>query len=168
MRSSTRPPESEARAAFFKVKEQWGRLFPSAVQVIEKDLDSLLTFFQFDPTYWTVLRTTNPIERPNKEFKRRTRAMEVAAGEISTYPCLVFRHYFLFNHIYAQIAPPPSVRRPNRSRSPLPLPPTGKPNHHSNPIAWCRGFVQTAVSKARRRRSRAPQGYSTGALPIQH
>jgi CRP-like cAMP-binding protein len=26
----------------------------------------------FDPTYWTVLRTTNPIERLNKEFKRRT------------------------------------------------------------------------------------------------
>jgi putative transposase len=65
------PTESEAQAAFFKLKEQWGRQFPSAVQVIEKDLDSLLTFFQFDPTYWTVLRTTNPIERLNKEFKRR-------------------------------------------------------------------------------------------------
>ncbi len=51
-----------------------GRLFPSAVQIIEKDLDSLLTLFQFDPTYWTVLRTTNPIERLNKEFKRRTNA----------------------------------------------------------------------------------------------
>jgi putative transposase len=84
------PAESEARVAFFKVKEQWGRLFPSAVQVIEKDLDSLLTFFQFDATYWTVLRTTNPIERLNKEFKRRTRAMEVTGGEISTYRCLVY------------------------------------------------------------------------------
>lgn len=84
------PTESEARVAFFKVKEQWGRLFPSAVQVIEKDLDSLLTFFQFDATYWTVLRTTNPIERLNKEFKRRTRAMEVTGGEISTYRCLVY------------------------------------------------------------------------------
>jgi putative transposase len=84
------PTESEARASFFKVKEQWGRVFPSAVQVIEKDLESLLTFFQFDPTYWTVLRTTNPIERLNKEFKRRTRAMEVTGGEISTYRCLVY------------------------------------------------------------------------------
>jgi transposase-like protein len=26
---------------------------------------------------WTVLRTANPIERLNKEFKRRTQAMEV-------------------------------------------------------------------------------------------
>ena len=84
------PTESAARAAFFKVKEQWGRLFPSALQVVERDLDSLLTFFQFDPTYWTVLRTTNPIERLNKEFKRRTKAMEVTGGEISTYRCLAY------------------------------------------------------------------------------
>jgi putative transposase len=84
------PNESAARAAFFALKDQWGRLFPSAVQIIEKDLDSLLTFLQFDPTYWTVLRTTNPIERLNKEFKRRTNAMEVTGGEVSTYRCLVY------------------------------------------------------------------------------
>ena len=53
------------------------------MQVIERDLDSLLIFFQFDPTYWTVLRATNPIEQLNKEFKRRTEAMEVTGGEIS-------------------------------------------------------------------------------------
>jgi putative transposase len=79
-----------ARMACFELKDRWGRMFPSAVGVIEKDLDSLLTFFQFDATYWTVLRTTNPIERLNKEFKRRTRAMEVTGGEISTYRCLVY------------------------------------------------------------------------------
>lgn len=82
--------ESAARVAFFSLREQWGRLFPSAVQVLERDLDSLLSFFQFDQTYWTTLRTTNPIERLNKEFKRRTRAMEVTGGEISTYRCLVY------------------------------------------------------------------------------
>ncbi len=84
------PTQSAARTAFFALKSTWGRSFPSAVQIIEKDLDSLLTFFQFDPTYWTVLRTTNPIERLNKEFKRRTRAMEVTGGEISTYRCLAY------------------------------------------------------------------------------
>jgi putative transposase len=82
--------ESAARAAFFTLKEQWGQLFPTAVQIIERDLDALLTFFQFDPTYWTSLRTTNPIERLNKEFKRRTKAMEVTGGEISTYRCLAY------------------------------------------------------------------------------
>jgi putative transposase len=84
------PNESAARTAFFALKDRWARLFPSAVQIIEKALDSLLTFFQFDPTYWTVLRTTNPIERLNKEFKRRTNAMEVTGSEISTYRCLVY------------------------------------------------------------------------------
>jgi putative transposase len=82
--------ESAARVAFFALKEQWGRSFPTAVQILERGLDSLLTFFQFDPTYWTSLRTTNPIERLNKEFKRRTKAMEVSGGEISTYRCLAY------------------------------------------------------------------------------
>jgi putative transposase len=76
--------------AFFALKEQWGRPLPTAVQILERDLDSLLTFFQFDQTYWTSLRTTNPIERLNKEFKRRTKAMEVTGGEISTYRCLAY------------------------------------------------------------------------------
>ena len=82
--------ESAARVAFFSLKESWGRLFPTAVQIIERDLDAMLTFFQFDATYWTVLRTTNPIERLNKEFKRRTKAMEVTGGETSTYRCLCY------------------------------------------------------------------------------
>lgn len=82
--------ESVARSSFYELKAKWGRLFPSAVGIIEKDLDALLTFFQFDATYWTVLRTTNPIERLNKEFKRRTKAMEVTGGEISTYRCLAY------------------------------------------------------------------------------
>ena len=83
--------ESAARVAFFALKEQWGRLFPTAVQILERDLDSLLTFFQFDSTYWTSLRTTNPIERLNKEFKRRTKAMEVTGGEDSHLSLLSLR-----------------------------------------------------------------------------
>ena len=65
-------------------------MFPTAVQILERNLDSLLTFFQFDSTYWTSLGTTNPTERLNKEFKRRTKAMEVTGGEISTYRCLAY------------------------------------------------------------------------------
>lgn len=82
--------EPRARRAFDDFKARWQRWFPSAVHVVEKDLDSLLSFFNFDPTYWTVLRTTNPIERMNKEFKRRTRVMEVTGGETATYRCLVY------------------------------------------------------------------------------
>ena len=58
--------------------------------VLEKDLDALRRFFPFDSIYWTVLHTTNPIERLNKEFERRTPAMEVTGGEISAYRCSVY------------------------------------------------------------------------------
>ncbi len=39
---------------------------------------------------WISLRTTNIIERLNKEFKRRTKSMEIIAGEISCYTLLAF------------------------------------------------------------------------------
>ena len=44
--------------------------------VWKKDLDSLLTHYKFEKRFWRVLKTTNPIERVNKELKRRTKVME--------------------------------------------------------------------------------------------
>ena len=82
--------EAKARKAFVQLKSKWGRPFPSAVQTIEKDLDSLLRFYQWEEKYWPSLRTTNPIERLNKEFKRRTKAMEVTGGENTTYRLLAY------------------------------------------------------------------------------
>ena len=39
---------------------------------------------------WISLRTTNVIERLNKEFKLRTRPMEIVAGENACYRLLAF------------------------------------------------------------------------------
>ena len=47
-----------------------------AVRCLEKDLGSLLTHYRFEKAYWRALKTTNPIERVNREFKRRTKAMD--------------------------------------------------------------------------------------------
>jgi putative transposase len=84
------PSEAQARRNFYALKDTWQTQFPGAVAVIERDLDSLLTFYEFDPVYWATIRTTNPIERLNKEFKRRTRAMEVTGGEQATYRIMVY------------------------------------------------------------------------------
>lgn len=84
------PSEAEARRNFYALKDTWQTQFPGAVAVLERDLDSLLTFYAFDPVYWATIRTTNPIERLNKEFKRRTRAMEVTGGEQATYRIMVY------------------------------------------------------------------------------
>jgi len=42
------------------------------------------------PEEWISLRTTNIIERLNKEFRRRTKVMEIVAGEIACYRILAY------------------------------------------------------------------------------
>ncbi len=71
-------------------QEKWNKEIPSAVKSLEHSIDSCLTFFQFPEEEWTSLRTTNIVERLNKEFKRRTKSMEIVAGENACYRLLTF------------------------------------------------------------------------------
>ena len=66
---------------------------PSAVDCLKRSIKSCLTFFSFPKDEWISLRTTNAIERVNKEFKRRTKPMEILAGERSAYLLLSFVAY---------------------------------------------------------------------------
>jgi putative transposase len=68
--------ENAARVAFKELKYQMQKDAERAVYCLEKDLESLLVHYQFDRSLWRSLRTTNPIERVNKELKRRTKSME--------------------------------------------------------------------------------------------
>ena len=65
-----------ARAAFEGLKEHWTKDCPEGVEWMEKDLEALLVHYDFPKAHWDALRTTNPIERVHKEFKRRSKAME--------------------------------------------------------------------------------------------
>ena len=71
-------------------KNKWEKEIPSAVKCLENSLESCLTFFSFPEEEWISIRTTNVIERLNKEFKRRTKPMEIVAGEQSCYNILSF------------------------------------------------------------------------------
>ncbi len=53
-------------------------------------MESCLTYLEFPEDEWISLRTTNVIERLNKEFKRRTRPMEIIAREKACYRLLAF------------------------------------------------------------------------------
>lgn len=66
----------QANKRFQRWKERWQNRYPRAVHCIEKDLDELLTVFHFDESHRKKLRTTNPIERAFKEFRRRTNVMD--------------------------------------------------------------------------------------------
>ena len=82
--------KAKAREFFQSFKERWEKEVPSAVACLERSLASCLTFFHFPVEHWVSLRTTNIIERLNKEFKRRTKPMEIVAGEFSCYRLLAF------------------------------------------------------------------------------
>ena len=71
-------------------KTKWDKDLPSAVKTLEQSLESCLMYLQFPEDEWLSLRTSNVIERLNKEFKRRTRSMEILAGENSCYRLLAF------------------------------------------------------------------------------
>ncbi|MDY7038221.1 MAG: transposase, partial [Thermodesulfobacteriota bacterium] len=71
---------------FFKVfKMKWQKDLPSAVKCLENSIESCLTYLTRPEEDWISLRTTNIIEHLNKEFKRRTKPMEIVAGENACY-----------------------------------------------------------------------------------
>ena len=82
--------KEKAKEFFAQFKERWEKEVPSAVKCLENSLEACLTFFKFPPEEWQALRTTNIIERLNKEFKRRTKSMEIVAGENACYRLLAF------------------------------------------------------------------------------
>ena len=89
----------KADELFKEFKSKHEKTLPSAVKCLESSLSSTLRFFDFPNEEWLALRTTNPIERVNKEFKRRTKSMEIVAGEQACYNllavvCLKFEAYW--------------------------------------------------------------------------
>jgi putative transposase len=81
--------EDAARLAFKELKELMGTDAQRAIRCLEKDLDSLLSFFHFDRSLWVALRTTNAIETINRQFKRKTRGMDTL-GEQTLESILAF------------------------------------------------------------------------------
>lgn len=82
--------KKKALEFFEQFKRRWQKELPSALKCLENSLESCLTYLQFPNEEWICLRTTNVIERVNKEFKRRTKPMEIVAGERSCYTLLAF------------------------------------------------------------------------------
>jgi transposase-like protein len=49
-----------------------GRQFPTVEAMLREASDDLLAFADFPPGHWRQIWSTNPLERLNKEIKRRT------------------------------------------------------------------------------------------------
>lgn len=60
------------RAQFGEVVTMLARSHPAAAELLEEAKDDLLAFTEFPPQHWQQIWSTNPLERLNKEIKRRT------------------------------------------------------------------------------------------------
>jgi len=85
--ASSKEKALERYKSFYK---EYENIIPSAIKSLDNSIQSCLTFYSFPKEEWASLRTTNIIERLNKEFKRRTKSMEILAGEKSAYRLLSF------------------------------------------------------------------------------
>jgi len=62
-----------ARKAYDAFVAKWSKLCPAVARSIEEAGQELLTFYAFPKAMWRALRTTNPLENLNREFRRRTK-----------------------------------------------------------------------------------------------
>ena len=74
----------EAHDAFKTLEDRWGKLYPKAVQISGVNLDRFLTFMDQPKGFWTILRSSNLIERFNRELRRRLRPAGAMQNEDET------------------------------------------------------------------------------------
>ncbi|MGG1556517.1 IS256 family transposase [Paenibacillus ferrarius] len=71
----TAPDLDIAKACFDTMKAKWGKLYPKEIESWESNLPTLLTFYNYPTMIRKAIYTSNPIERTNKEFRKRLRPM---------------------------------------------------------------------------------------------
>ncbi|RXZ82901.1 IS256 family transposase [Paenibacillaceae bacterium] len=64
-----------ALAAFDTVQAKWGKLYPKELQAWKEQLPTLLAFYKYPPLIKEAIYTSNPIERMNKEIRKRLKPM---------------------------------------------------------------------------------------------
>jgi transposase-like protein len=70
-----------ARGAYQAFLVKWRKLAAEVARSLEEAGEELLTFTRYPRSQWKSLRTTNPIERLNGEFRRRTKTQGSFANE---------------------------------------------------------------------------------------
>jgi transposase-like protein len=74
------PDRESALEEIERFCDEYEKRYSRAVDVLKKDQDELLTFFDFPAEHWIHLRTTNPIESTFATVKARTRKTKGAGS----------------------------------------------------------------------------------------
>ena len=72
---TSREKADQEVAAFIAKYE---KVYPTAIECLNRDLDACLTFYRFPEKHWKFIRTSNIIERLFGEVKKRTHKMAAA------------------------------------------------------------------------------------------
>ena len=67
----------QVRGHWQRVTEMLRKQFPAAVPVMDAARDDVLAFLHFPQEHWRKIWSTNPLERLNKEIKRRTNVVGI-------------------------------------------------------------------------------------------
>jgi transposase-like protein len=74
---------AEARAALLALAADYRHAYPTAMAVIERDLDKLVCHLRFPTAHRKRIRSTNLLERTFVEVRRRTKVIGRFPGETS-------------------------------------------------------------------------------------
>lgn len=90
----------EQAKLFIKEFKRWySNKFPSAISILETDLDQCLTFYLFPRNHWLKIRTSNKLERLNLEIRRR---LNVIGRHPSEDECLALIYQVAKNYSHPQ------------------------------------------------------------------
>ena len=73
----------QAKERVGSVLERLERVAPKVCELLEDAEEDLLAFYSFPPEHWTKLRSTNPLERVNKEIGRRSDVVGIFPNDAS-------------------------------------------------------------------------------------
>lgn len=99
------PSHDLALAAFDTVKARWGKLYPKEMNAWEKQLSTLLTFYKYPDAIKNAIYTSNPIERMNKEFRKRLKPMN-SLTNMDAAEKVVYLQSIEYNDRYAERVTP--------------------------------------------------------------
>ena len=118
----------QARERVGHVLERLRSVAPKVCELLEEAEEDLIAFYAFPPEHWTKVRSTNPLERVNKEIGRRTdvvgifpndKAVIRLAGALLSEQndeWLVQRRYLSVESIALILAEPSSPEQPSETQ----------------------------------------------------
>lgn len=71
------PSQAEARRQLEEVATALDKKCPKAAQVLRDAAEDVLAYMAFPSEHWRQIHSTNPLERQNKEIRRRTRVIGI-------------------------------------------------------------------------------------------